>query len=94
LLILIGVVFGPPGGLIMALPGQVLAPAHRALGMGVYFTCHYAGMAALPPLAGLSWDLSGSPTAPFVVAGLLMLMSLLALGAFHLLRRDPAPHPG
>ena len=94
LLILIGVVFGPPGGLIMALPGQVLAPAHRALGMGVYFTCYYAGMAALPPLAGLSWDLSGSPTAPFVVAGLLMLMSLLALGAFHLLRRDPAPHPG
>lgn len=93
-LILIGIVFGPPGGLIMALPAQVLASARRAAGMGVFFTCYYAGMAALPPLAGLAHDLTGAPAAPFAVASLLMLVSLLALGAFHLLRRYLEPVPG
>jgi DHA1 family inner membrane transport protein len=90
-LIAIGIVFGPPGGLIMALPAQVLAPARRAQRMGVYFTCYYAGMAALPPLAGLSRDLTAIPAAPFAVAALLMLVSLLALGAFYLLRRNLRP---
>jgi predicted MFS family arabinose efflux permease len=93
LLVLIGVVFGPPGGLIMALPAQALAPARRALGMGVYYTCYYAGMAALPSLAGLSRDLTRLPAAPFAVAAVLMLASLLALGAFHFLRRKLTPIP-
>lgn len=90
-LIAIGIIFGPPGGLIMALPAQVLAPERRALGMGVYYTCYYAGMAVLPPLAGLARDLSGLAAAPFAAAGLLMLVSLLALGAFHFLRRRLGP---
>ncbi len=33
---LLGLVFGPAGGLIMALPAQVLRKPNRALGMGIF----------------------------------------------------------
>jgi MFS family permease len=40
----VGLTFGPPGGLIMALPGEAARQQHRAVAMGVYYTCYYAGM--------------------------------------------------
>src|SRR5262249_28365420 len=40
----IGLIFGPPGGLIMTLPGEAVRPERRAIAMGIYFTCYYAGM--------------------------------------------------
>lgn len=39
-----GLLFGPPGGLIMALPGEA---ERRAIAMGIYFTCYHAGMGVL-----------------------------------------------
>ena len=51
-LLLFGVLTGPCAGSIMALPAKALAPRSRALGMGVFFTWYYVGMAIFPPLAG------------------------------------------
>ena len=54
----LGLVFGPAGGLIMALPSQVLSKENRAIGMGIFFTIYYFGMAILPVIAGYVQDLS------------------------------------
>jgi MFS family permease len=52
----IGILFGPLGGLIMALPGQAAPQERRALVMGLYFTCYYLGMGVVPGLVGLTRD--------------------------------------
>src|SRR5215204_4022081 len=62
--ILIGLVSGPPPGLIMALPAETLRPENRSTGMGVFYTCYYAAMAGLVPVAGLVRDGQESPAAP------------------------------
>ena len=73
---------GLPAGAIMAMPAQALRPEVRASGMGVFFTCYYIGMAILPGGAGLVRDLSGSPSAPAVFAGAMMVLCLIGLGSF------------
>lgn len=85
----IGLVFGPAGGLIMALPSQVLQPQNRAIGMGIYFTVYYLGMGIFPSIAGLARDLTGNPAAPLVLAGMTICLALLALAGFRrLLKRQ------
>lgn len=82
----LGFAFGPPGSLIMSLPAQALRAQNRALGMGVYYTVYYVGMAALPALAGWTRDLTGASTAPLYLAGALMVGVALALPFFHVLK--------
>lgn len=53
---------------IMTLPARALSPEHRATGMGVYYTIFYAGMAALPPVAGWAADGAGGPPVALGVA--------------------------
>ena len=86
-LALLGLLFGPPASLIMSLPASVLAPAERALGMGVYYTVYYAGMAGLPVLAGWARDRSGASAAPLYVAAALMALAGAGLPVFRALRR-------
>lgn len=78
----LGLLFGPPAPLIMALPVEGVRTENRAVGMGIYFTCYYVGMAAAPPLAGLARDATEQPAAPLVVAGALLIAALAALLAF------------
>jgi predicted MFS family arabinose efflux permease len=87
LFVLIGLLCGPPGSLIMALPGDILRVESRAAGMGVYWTVYYVGMAALLPMAGLSRDLSGSSAAPIWFAAAAMLAAVLAYALFRGARR-------
>jgi MFS family permease len=77
----IGLTFAPPGGLIMALPGEAARPQHRAVAMGVYYTCYYAGNGMLPALSGYARDLSGNAAAPlwFAVAMLILAGACLLL---------------
>jgi predicted MFS family arabinose efflux permease len=82
LLTIIGFIFGPPGGLIMALPGQVTVPQRRAVAVGIYFTCYYLGMGIVPGLAGYARDATGSATAPIFLAGGMLLLALVALLLF------------
>ena len=78
---------GAPPGLIMALPAQVLRAAHRATGMGVYYTVYYVAMALLPGGAGLARDLSGSPAAPMLFSAGMVLLCVPGLMLFHAAKR-------
>jgi predicted MFS family arabinose efflux permease len=77
-----GIVFGLPGGLIMALPAQVLCKENRAIGMGIFFTIYYAGMGVFPAIAGYARDATGNPAAPFLLAGVAILLAVVALLGF------------
>lgn len=87
LFIALGLLFGPPAGLIMALPTEVLRPENRAAGMGIYWTCYYAGMAVLTALAGLSRDLTNNPAAPLWFGGILLFIAIIILGLFRSFQR-------
>ena len=86
----LGIVFGPAGGLIMALPAQVLKPHNRALGMGLFFAVYYLGMGLFPALAGYLRDLSGNPAAALYLAIGAIMLALLALAAFRWLQAQQA----
>lgn len=87
---LLGLLFGPAGGLIMALPSRVLRAENRAIGMGIFFTVYYVGMGVFPALAGYARDRSGDPAAPLLLAAAAIGLALLALGAFTRLARRAA----
>ena len=78
----IGLIFGPPGGLIMTLPGEAVRPERRAIAMGIYFTCYYAGMGVLPALAGYARDLTGSAAAPLWFGGVMLIVASAMLLQF------------
>jgi MFS family permease len=83
---LFGLVAGPPGGLIMALPGEVLPARNRAAGMGVYFTCYYLAMTVLIPVAGALRDATRDPATPLWFAAATVVGAALALAGFRLLQ--------
>jgi MFS family permease len=91
--IILGIVFAPAGGLIMALPAQVLRKENRAVGMGIFFTIYYAGMGIFPVIAGYALDLTGNPVAPLILAGVVILLAVVALVWFRLNQSGRAPGP-
>lgn len=91
-LVVMGLLFGPPGGLIMALPGEAIRAERRAIAMGIYFTCYYAGMGVLPALAGYARDITGNAAAPLWFAGAMLIIATLMLLQFRILQaRRPRP---
>jgi MFS family permease len=90
LFVITAIAFAMPAGVIMSLPGAILRPESRAVGTGVFFTWYYAGMAGLPPVAGLARDMTGNAAAPVIVGGLVMATTLIWL-AFLGLGRFRAP---
>lgn len=87
MLAIIGLVAGPAAGIIMALPGRVLRPETRSLGMGVYFTWYYIGMAVFPGIAGWCQDLSGVAAAPLMFASLLVIIAIACAVSFQRLEK-------
>jgi MFS family permease len=85
---LIGFLFAPPGGLIMTLPGEAARPTRRAIVMGLYFTCYYAGMGVLPALAGYARDLTAAAAAPLWFAAIMVFLASLMLLQFRVLQRN------
>ncbi len=59
---------GAPAAVIMKMAVGVLTPANRAVGMGVFFSCFYAGMAVMPAIAGYLREASGYAGAPILFA--------------------------
>ncbi|MET0527901.1 MAG: MFS transporter [Microvirga sp.] len=88
--ILIGLLSGPPAGLIMALPGEALRLENRSAGMGVFYTCYYAAMAGLVPVAGLLRDALDSASAPLIFGAAMMLLSAVSLLGFRIVQRRQA----
>jgi MFS family permease len=86
LFVALGLLFGPPPGIIMALPAEVLRPENRAPGMGIFYTCSYGGGILLSALAGLSRDLTKSPAAPLLFGGTLLFITVIILGLFRALQ--------
>ncbi|MBR1219283.1 MFS transporter [Bradyrhizobium sp. U87765 SZCCT0131] len=87
LFVIIAIAAGLPAGPIMTLPVEVLRPENRAVGMGIFFSCYYGGMAVLPAFAGSLRDFSGTTTAPVLFAAAMMLVGLSLLVIFRNLQR-------
>ena len=82
----LGLIFGPPAGIIMSLPAQVLHPENRSAGMGLFYSCHYGGMMALTSLAGYSRDLTQNAAAPILFGGILLIIAIIVLAVFRTLQ--------
>ena len=82
LLLLVGVIFGLPAGLIVAMPARVLRPDQRAVGMGLFYSVFYAGLGVFAPFAGWVRDLTAIETAPFIVAAVLTAITAIAVAVF------------
>jgi len=80
--IIIGLIMFLPSGVIAALPIEVLRPQNRATGLGLFYTWWYVGMAGLPPIAGWTYDRTGSPAAPILYGAALIFLTLGALALF------------
>jgi predicted MFS family arabinose efflux permease len=66
--IAMGVIGGLPAGVFVSAPASVLRPETRGAGMGLFYTWYYAGMSALPPVAGWVQDLHGGAAAIHLAA--------------------------
>ena len=82
----IGIIFGPAGGLIMALPAQVLHKDNRAVGMGIFYTIYYLGMGIFPAIAGYAREVTGNPAVPLFLAGIAILFAALVLIGFRMIQ--------
>lgn len=91
---LLGLIFGPAGGLVMALPSKVLRSGNRALGMGIFYTVYYVGMGIFPAIAGYLRDVTGDPAVTFWFSGAMILVAMLALIGFSRLVRQVSLNPG
>ena len=87
LFIALGVLFGPPAGVIMALPNEVLRAENRGPGMGIFYTVYYAGMATLPALAGFIQDTTENHSLPFLFGGSLFFLMIIILSLFRYSQR-------
>jgi len=85
----IGLILFLPAGIMAALPIEVLRPENRATGLGLFYTWWYAGVAALPPVGGWTYDVTGQASAPVLYASGLVFLTLAALLAFRLCQRVP-----
>jgi predicted MFS family arabinose efflux permease len=57
-----------PAGVVMKMAVGIFSPANRAVGMGVFFSCFYAGMALMPAIAGYLREATGQAAAPILLA--------------------------
>jgi MFS family permease len=92
--IVLGVLIGPAPGAIMAMPGRVLRPENRAVGLGLFMMVYYVVLAIGPLAAGALRDVGGS-AAPvlFGASAFLCIVPLTALfGALVRPAKDVSPH--
>lgn len=82
LFVALGIVGGLPAGAIMSLPARVLGPATRAVGMGIFYTVFYVGMAVGPVIGGWISTYAGSASAAFDFGAATLVACLLSLWLF------------
>lgn len=79
----LGLVAGQPAGPMMSLPAQVLRPATRAIGMGLFFTVFYGCMLLGPVVGGALAKWTGSAAAAFDFGAAMVLVCPVLLLAFN-----------
>ena len=86
MLVLFGLAAGVPGGALLALTSQATTPANRGTGLGVFYTCYYAGMTVAPAVAGWLRDTLQQAGAPVLFAGALMVATVFTVLLLRLLQ--------
>lgn len=81
--IALGLLCGQPAGPMLSLPAQVLQPATRAIGMGIFYTVYYAAMMLGPVVGGAYAKSSGSAGAAFNFGAVVLLLCPLLLWGFN-----------
>ena len=78
-LVAIGLFCGVPAGAIMSLPGRVLRPETRSVGMGLFYTAYYASMMIGPSIGGWFVKYAGraDPALDFGAAMFLLCLPIL-----------------
>jgi MFS family permease len=79
----LGLISGQPAGPILSLPARVLAPATRAIGMGVFYTLYYATMMLGPVVGGACAKWAGSAGAAFDFGAAVLLTCPVLLWGFN-----------
>ena len=69
-----GIALGPGPGAIMALPTRVLAPQHRATGLGIFGSLYGIVLGLGPWAAGLVVDAAGTPAAALLLGAALFAL--------------------
>ncbi len=76
LIALIGVLMALPPGPVAGCLSQSVAPENRARAFGIHGAGSSLGIGLLPPLAGLSRDLTGMPEMPLYCAAAAVLLTI------------------
>ena len=84
---LVGLAIGAPPGALMALLPKAVTSERLATLFGVSYTTYYIVMAVVQLAAGGVRDLFGTPTAPIVLAALVMATTIVGLAIFRLVER-------
>jgi MFS family permease len=82
-LVLLGLASGLAAGPIMSLPARVLAPATRAIGMGLFYTVYYVDMMLGAALGGWCAKWAGSAGAAFDFGAALLVACPALLWLFN-----------
>ncbi len=86
LCIAFGLIAGIPAGALVALSSEAVSPDHRGPGLGIFYTGYYIGMTTCPSLAGWVRDVSGSPAAPVLLAGAMLVCVIMLVVLFRVLQ--------
>jgi MFS family permease len=78
----IGLTSGLAAGPILTLPVSVLAPANRAVGMGLFFACFYLFVVLAPWIGGMLANAAGSSRVTFDLGAGMLVMCCVALAGF------------
>jgi MFS family permease len=70
----------------MTLPVQAVRAERRSIGLGIYFTCYYIGMALAPPIAGTMRDIFSSATAPMWTAVVALVLAVVVLAIYRFIQ--------
>jgi MFS family permease len=92
--VLLGLVVGPPSAAVMALPGTILSPATRGIGLGLFYAIYFAEVAVGPMLAGWAADSSAGPAAALWFGAATFLSSGVAAALLTVLHARLRPTPG
>jgi predicted MFS family arabinose efflux permease len=82
MVVALGLLSGLPAGSIMSLPARVLAPATRAVGMGIFYAAYYAAMMIGPAVGGACAKWGGSAGAAFDFGAAMVLACPVVLWGF------------
>jgi predicted MFS family arabinose efflux permease len=83
IVVALGLISGLPAGPIMSLPARSLAPATRAIGMGIFYTVYYAAMMLGPVIGGACAKWAGSAAAALDFGAAVVLACPLILWGFN-----------